>query len=129
MTHFEQWLEGYPKRGPEGDYDTARAPLLSRLAEMTRQMGALRAALEQPEQCTYCSKGKPCQCVDGEPVAQPANQDASDAARYRWLRDSQADWQICYWSDEFDAWQDVQTAERNNIDSAIDAAMKEKNNG
>ena len=61
-------------------------------------------------------------------AAQPANQDAVDAARYRWLRDSQRDWQICYWSDEFDAWQDVQSNERKNIDAAIDAAMKEKNN-
>lgn len=51
---------------------------------------------------------------------------AADAARYRWLRDAQADWQICYWSDHFDAWENVQERELKNIDTAIDAAMGAK---
>lgn len=49
-----------------------------------------------------------------------------DAERYRWLKSTNGDWQICYWNEDDIEWNGVTEPERKNIDAAINAAMKEQ---
>lgn len=97
-------------------------------AQPVPDSAAIKAAAEAGVFCTMPQAVEFARLVKLAQPA-PANQDARDAARYRWMRDEAGDiglaaCRIRYWSDEYEDHARIDLLDGADLDSAIDAAMK-----